>query len=239
MEHMHHVWILGGKHRVRGKRVGGEMSLFFKRERQVRELIEQYFRKTDEAVQEFHIAMRCFFDSGACDEFRDCDRRVHLAESKADDLRREIEKMLYSRSLLPESRGDLLNLLEHFDKIPNLVETICFMCDTQQVPMPEEYKDDFTALLEINVEAYNLVRETVDKLFKNPESVGEAVGPVDAKESESDKLERDMTRTVFQSQLQKADMILLRELIQRIGDVSDFAENVARSMEIIALKRRI
>ena len=215
------------------------MSLFFRRERQVRELIQKYFEKTDEAMHEFHVAMRCFFQQGTCAEFRDCDHRLHQAESQADDLRQEIEKMLYSRALLPESRGDILGLLESFDKMPNLMEAICFMCDTQQMTVPDRFRKDFIELLEINVEAYMLVRETVDKLFEKPKSVGQAVGPVDAKESESDTLERDLTRAVFKSEMDKADMIVLRELIMRIGDVSDSAENVARRMEILALKRRV
>ena len=215
------------------------MSLFFRRERKVRELIQKYFDKTDEAMHEFHVAMRCFFQKGTCEEFQERDHRLHQAESQADDLRREIEKMLYSRALLPESRGDILGLLENFDKMPNLMEAICFMCDTQQMAIPDELREDLIELLEVNVEAYTLVRKTVDRLFENPKSVGDSVGPVDAKESETDDLERDLTRTVFQSDMDKADMIVLRELIMRIGDVSDSAENVARRIEILALKKRV
>lgn len=232
-------WAPLGIEREKPLYFGGVMSLFFRRERQVRDLIQKYFVMTDEAMHEFHVAMRCFLGSGTCDEFQDSDKRLHLAESKADDLRHEIEKTLYSRALLPESRGDILGLLESFDKMPNLMEAICAMCGTQQISFPEEFREGLIELVEINVEAYCLVRETVDKLFENPKLVGEAIGPVDRKESESDKLERSLTTAVFQSKMDKADMILLRELISRIGDVSDRAENVARRMEIIALKKRI
>ena len=215
------------------------MSLFYKREKEVHGLIKEYFETADQALEEFEVAMRCFFDAGPCDEFREGDKRIHAAESRADDLVREIEKMLYSRSLLPESRGDLLGLLESFDKMPNLAETITFMVDTQQITLPEQYREQFVKLLDVNVESYRLVRQTVDKLFTDPDSVGEAVGPVDAKESESDRLEGELIRAVYSSDLDKADMIQLRELVQRIGDISDRAENVAGRLEIISLKRRI
>ena len=141
------------------------MSLFFKREREVRGLIQQYFETVDEAFREFETAMRCYLDVGDCEQFKDCDSRVRAAESKADDLRGEIEKMLYSRSLLPESRGDILGLLEYFDKMPNLVETITFMCETQRILVPDQFKPRIVELLEINIQAYKLVRETVDRLF--------------------------------------------------------------------------
>ncbi len=215
------------------------MSLFYRREKEVRTLIGEYFETTDKAVHEFEIGVRCYFDKGGCEEFRDIDRRIHAAESRADDLLRQIEKMLYSRSLLPESRGDLLGLLEHFDKMPNLAETISFMLDTQQVSVPEVYLPEMRKLIEVNVEAYRLVRKTVDKLFTSPETVGEAVEPVDAKESESDRLEGKLIRAVFSSDLDGCEQIMLRELIQLIGDISDSAENVAGRLEIISLKKRI
>ncbi len=215
------------------------MSLFFRREKEVRALIKEYFETADKALNEFEVGVRCYLDSGPCKEFREIDKRIHAAESRADDLLRRIEKMLYSRSLLPESRGDLLGLLEHFDKMPNLAETISFMLDTQQVPVPDEYRPRLLQLMEVNVEAYRLVRHTVDKLFTEPEAVGEAVEPVDAKESESDKLEGLLIREVFASELDGCEKIQLRELIQRLGDISDSAENVAGRLEIISLKKRI
>lgn len=215
------------------------MSLFFRREKEVRALIQEYFQTTDKAIDEFEIGVRCYLDDGPCEQFREIDKRIHAAESRADDLLRQIEIMLYSRSLLPESRGDLLGLLEHFDKMPNLAETISFMLDTQQVSVPDSYRPQLAELLEVNVEAYRLVRETVDKLFTAPETVGEAVGPVDAKESESDRLEGKLIRQVFASDMDGCDQILFRELIQLIGDISDSAENVAGRLEIISLKKRI
>lgn len=215
------------------------MSLFFKREREVRTMIRQYFDAVDTALIEFEQAMRCYLTQGDCDSFIQSDRRIHLAEAKADDLRHEIEKQLYSRALLPESRGDILGLLENFDKMPNLAETISWMCETQRIQVPESFKSEYLRLVEINIEAYHLVREAADKLFTDPKAVEAAVEPVDRKESESDRLERSLVREIFRSNLDKSDMILLRELIRRTSDLSDSAENVARRMEIIALKKRI
>lgn len=215
------------------------MSLFFRREKEVRALIREYFETADKALEEFEVGVRCYLGEGQCEQFREIDSRIHAAESRADDLLREIEIMLYSRTLLPESRGDLLGLLENFDKMPNLAETISFMLDTQQVPVPDGYRARLVTLMEVNVESYHLVRKTVDKLFTEPESVGEAVDPVDAKESESDRIEGELIREVFASDLDGCEKIQLRELIQRIGDISDRAENVAGRLEIISLKKRI
>lgn len=216
------------------------MSLFFKKEKEVRALIERYFDLVDEAMEMFSATMACYLKSGVCEEFTDGDRTLHGLESKADDLLRDIEKRMYQHALLPESRGDLLGLLEHFDKLPNLAETITFMLETQRIHIPEALRPRVEELLEVNVEAYRLARDTVRRLFEAPNTVAEAVGPVDAKESESDRLERDLIVDVFADDgLGDLQKILLREVVQRIGDLSDSAENVAGRLEIIALKRRV
>ena len=49
---------------------------------------------------------------------------IHHAESQADDTRREIYVLLYGKALFPESRGDILGLLEATDKLPNAAESV-------------------------------------------------------------------------------------------------------------------
>lgn len=45
------------------------MSLFFKREREVRELIQQYFETADEAISEFEVALRCYLSAAIAPSF--------------------------------------------------------------------------------------------------------------------------------------------------------------------------
>jgi hypothetical protein len=215
------------------------MSLFFRKEREVMRLISEYFDAADEAIRVFESTMECYLQKGICQDFSDGDQRLHSLESRADDLIRAIEKRLYSHSLLPESRGDLLGLLEHFDSIPNLAETVTFIFETQRVEIPERLERLFYELVAVNVEACRLVRQAVQRLFEDPDTVGEAVQPVDEKESESDRIEREIIVEVFQSDMPGLNKILLREVTQRIGDLSDAAENVAGRLEVISLKRRI
>jgi len=215
------------------------MSLFWKREKEAKQLIQQYFEAVDEAMRLFGEAMRCYLTKGLCDEFRAGDKSTHKAESHADDLRLGIEKLLYSRALLPESRGDILGLLETFDLLPNIAENVTFVLETEQVAIPEQFRADFMKLVELNLEAYRLVRKTVDLLFTDPGHVVEAVEAVDKKESESDRLERDVIKALFKTDIPKADLILLRDLVQRIGDIANASESVGLRLDIISLKKRV
>jgi predicted phosphate transport protein (TIGR00153 family) len=215
------------------------MSLFWKREKAARALIEEYFRAADEAMKQFERAIDCYLDQGPGEKFCGADERLGQCESRADELRDQIELLLYSRALLPESRGDILGLLEAFDHMPNLAETVIFMIYTQRIAVPAEYRDRFREFVKRNLEAYRLVRTAVDLLLSDPDRVRETYPAVDAKESEVDQLERSLIYDIFGSKLERCDMMLLRELISRVGDISDSAERVGRRLELISLKRRI
>ena len=215
------------------------MPLLWKREKEVRDRLQEYFACADEAVKEFEAGMACYLEKGPCQEFVEVDRRIHAAESRADDLRIDIEKSLYRRMLLPESRGDLLGLLEAFDRMPNVAEDVTSMIRTMHIELPEQWRGSFGEMVDKNVEAYHQVRKGVDALFSDPDSVEKTVAPVDKLESASDKLEMGLISEVFASDLDKADMLVLRELINRLGDISDAAERVSHRLEIVSFKRRI
>jgi uncharacterized protein len=215
------------------------MSLFWKREREARQLIERYFMACDEAMGQFERAIDVYLTEGDSDAFSALDERVRACESEADRLRNEAERLLYRRTLLPESRGDLLGLLEAFDRMPNLAETVTFMLYTQRIVIPEAFRERFRQLVQSSLGAYRLVREVVDLLLSQPDDVDARVPLVSAKETAADDLERAFIHDVFRSDLEKADMILLRQLVGRVGGIADSAERVARRVDILSFKRRI
>ncbi len=215
------------------------MSLFWKREREVRRLLTEYFTVCDETLAAFREAMDVYVEVGGGEPFASHDERVHRLEGRADDLRVEVEKLLYSRALLPESRGDLLRILESFDHIPNLAETVTFMIATQRIEFPPQFIDQLSRYVRINLDAYRHVRETVDCFLNDPARVDATIGAVDAAESAADHAERELITAIFATDLDKGEKLHLRELVGRIGDISDCAEQVAHRLEIAALKRRV
>ena len=91
----------------------------------------------------------------------------------------------------------------------------------------------------INLDAYRHLRETVDCFLNDLARVEKTTGAVDAAESASDCEERALITAIFATDLDKGEKLHLRELVGRIGDISDCAEQVAHRLEIAALKRRV
>lgn len=205
----------------------------------VEQMLGHYFELTDACFGRMVGALDTYFAQGRGDAFEVATRETHTAESLCDDLRREIEHTLYRQALLPESRGDILGLLEAFDRLPNIAETIPFVIHSQCLDLPDEYVPTFRRLIEINVAAYRLAREAANTLMTTPKETLQKTKEVDKKESESDVVERELICRIFSSDQETSTKILLKELVLIIGEISDRAEKVADRIGIVAIKRQI
>ncbi|RME19534.1 MAG: TIGR00153 family protein [Deltaproteobacteria bacterium] len=216
------------------------MPFFWKKKKSIDSMLAEYFARCDNCFELFEKAFRTFIESGHTEAFRAAVQKTHEAESAADDMRREIELTLYGKALLPESRGDLLGLLETFDKLPNMAETVLFVVLCEELQIPEELKQDCVRLVEINIKSYYLVRKAVDTLLSNPRATLHATKEVDETESESDRLEREVIKKIFRrDDLSPGGKMLLKELVLLIGKISDRAETAADRIGIVAIKRQI
>ena len=213
--------------------------IFGGKRRNVEELLERYFERSDEAFQRFSDGFTIYIEEGLGPAFDAAVQAVHESESKCDDQRREIEYLLYGKALLPESRGDLLGLLETWDRLPNIAEAILFMLSGQAVVLPEDMVGAFRELVAVNLEAYRLARRCIDALLSNPRSVLHETAAVDHKESESDRIERRMIRDIFSRNLSPGQKLIYKDAVLLVGEISDRAERAADRVAIIAIKRQV
>jgi len=213
--------------------------MFWRKEKNVEGMLDKYFGECDRCFELVEKAFDILMESGNGPAFEAAVNRTHESESAADDLRREIELTMYSRALLPESRGDLLGLLENFDILLTAAESLLYDLHCQQTVIPEDLMPGFRRLIGINLQAYYLLRKAVDALLHNPRVTLHTVKEVDAKESESDRLEREMLKRSYSADIEGYHKRELKELIRQIGRISDLAEHAADRIGIIALKRQI
>ncbi len=215
------------------------MSPFWKKDESIESRLDRYFAQSEAFFTEFEKAFKMFLTDGCTTAFEAAVDKAHQIESESDDLRRDIELTLYGKQLLPESRGDLLGLLEAYDKILGSAEVALYEMRYQHMSVPDPFKAGFERLVGLNLQAFFLVRKTVDALLNNPRVTLGCVKEVDAKESQSDRQERKLIEEIFTTDMPKADQLQLRWLIGLIATISDLAEHTADRIGIIAIKRRI
>ncbi len=216
------------------------LKFFFKKQQQVESLIYEYLGTLKIAKERFHDAINtCLASPGVCDTFDFLREQTHKFESKADDIREEIKTLMYGKALIPESRGDILGLLEEMDQIPRLLELILRMIETQKLLIPDFIVEDFKHLLEISLESCDLLFKEVEGLFKKKEEIRALVAKIDHNESRCDHIERRIITKIFDSHIDPFQKLQLKEMVIIMGEISDQTDRVSKRVHIISLKRRV
>ncbi|MCK9266625.1 DUF47 family protein [bacterium] len=214
-------------------------SFFRRKTNAIYLMVEEYLLQMYESIRLFNKTISIYFEEGITDLFIKLIDETHSAESKADDTRRDIEISFYEKSLIPESRGDILEVIESIDKVFNKAQSVLYQIETESLLIPDEFHTEFKNLIDINMEAYVSAIKGFKILFTNTRDVKNCVKEVDEKESFSDRKERELIRMIFSSEYQLGEKILLKELVTEIGCISDLSEEVADVLSIIAVKRMI
>ncbi len=199
--------------------------------------IDAFLDKLSQAGLSFRRAVQIYLAEGATAEFEDKLSDVNTLESSADHLRRGIETQLYTQTLIPESRGDVLGLLENLDSVLNLFEGALWGFSIETPDIPEEFRDDFAVLVDQAVNGVESIVLASRAFFRNIEAVADHMHKVMFYEKEADKVSTKLKRAIFASELPLAHKAHLRSFVEHIDNVADRAEDVADRLAIYTIKR--
>ena len=217
----------------------GLKDILFKKQKIIELQIIEYMDICLQCINTFDEAINCFVTTGCGESFDYFAEKIHKFESKADDVLKKLELDLYKKALIPESRGDIILLLEKVDKLPNIIETVLFEIRIQRMTIPVELIESFEKLASLSTEACRKVIECVSCLFNNQEKVVELVHKIDDLESEADHVQNSMLRELFELEIDLAEKLLFKSLITIMGNISDKAENIANRINLVLFKRRV
>jgi uncharacterized protein len=214
-------------------------NFLFKKEQQLEALISQYLENLSRTQEHFVKAMDTCLDEGLCGEFAFLIEQTHKFESKADEIRDEINYLMYSRALIPESREDIMSLIEQVEVIPRIFELILHLIRAQKLKIPDIIMLDVKDLIRISVESCELMIKQIDLMLKNRQGIRALMSTIDHNESHCDHIERSLMLKVFESDMDLVHKLQLKELIIAMGEVSDQADRVSKRVNILTLKRRV
>ncbi len=213
--------------------------MFRNRQKEIEAGIGRYCTEITTAIELLYSAMEQYICQPNREALRTNLKTLHKAESRADDLRAEIEVLMYAKAIFPESRKDIMELLELLDKIPNSADSSARIVLTQYITIPPEFGPEVMNLLDITRKAVTHILEATQTLFHDFTSATVSVGKVDELESEGDRCEAALIESLFASRRDGYEKILLRDLFLHIGKIADRAENVGDLIRILVAKRRI
>jgi len=213
------------------------LSFFFKKTRQLEALIYDYLENLGMTQEHFVKAMNICLKEGVSDDFSYLMDQAHKFESRADDIRDQVNELMYSRALIPELREDIMALLERVDEIPRSFEQILNMIRTQKITFPEFLVLDAQELIRVSTESCDLMVKQIDVMIKKKVGVRTLHSTIDQNESHCDHIERRMIIKLFDSDLDPFLKMQLKELVIVLGEISDQADRVSKRVNIIAMKR--
>ncbi len=200
--------------------------------------IDEFLDKLSQCALLFKLGVRTYLVEGPTADFEEKLNDVNTLESQADRLRRSIEVQLYAQTLIPESRGDVLGLLENLDSVINIFEGTLWNFSIETPDVLPAFRVGFQDLTEMAVNGVEALVLASRAFFRNIEMVSDHMHKVLFYEKEADKISTRLKRAIFQSGMDLSHKAHLRHFVEQIDNVADRAEDVADRLAIYTIKRR-
>lgn len=203
-------------------------------------LIDQFIDTIEKTALVFHEGIINYLERKG-ESFGNYLNTLILLEEKADSLRHESKYKLYSYMLIPESRGDVLGIIETLDDVVDVCKKCLVQLSIEKPEIPEEFKDNYLDICKFTTKTMTELMKATRAFFTELKLVENYINKVHFYEHEVDKLEERLQRKIFSSNcsFDLAKKMQLRYFVEKLSAPSDMAESVAERLSVYAIKRRM
>jgi predicted phosphate transport protein (TIGR00153 family) len=215
------------------------MAILFRSSKALQAAVDEYLDTISKGVLTFQMGVKNYLDQDETN-FESHIKLIDELEGNADLLRRNIENDLYSHSLIPEHRGDVLGLLESIDNLIDTAKSTLIQFAVEQPYIPEVLSPEYKTLTDMSVASAEHIVKATRAFFKDVRMVGDYSHKVYFYEKEVDTISDRIKRNVFRREdLELCQKMHLRYFAHHIESLSDEAEKVADRLSIYTIKRSI
>ncbi len=212
------------------------MAFLFKKTKLLEAQIEEYLDCVVRGALLFRQGVKYYLEN-RLDDFEARLKDLDNIETQGDHLRRQIETNLYEHTLIPESRGDVLGLLESTDAVLNTMAETLMQFSVEIPELLPELHQMYIELAEISTAAVESMVLAIRSYFRDLTAVRDHINKVQFYENESDKITTKLKRIVFRKDLRLSHKIHMRYFAYHIENIADEAEDVTDRLAIATIKR--
>jgi predicted phosphate transport protein (TIGR00153 family) len=214
------------------------MALFFRNTNQLINELDRFIVVIDDSILVFKEGVLNYLNNNF-EQFQGNLQLITTLEDRADDIKRAIEADLYKNSLIPEYRGDVLNLIDKLDDLADTSKENLYQFDIEVPKVPLEMKDDYIQLTEASLLSVKEVLPAVRDFFHQSGEVKARIDKVYFYEKEVDNIAYRLKRKLFKDMksLKFSEKIHLRYFALHIQQISDIAKKVADILNVLIMKR--
>lgn len=211
----------------------------FARTRELEHSIDKLHDKIIEMTMVFKEAINIYLQEQRSENYRHISKKIKTIEHDSDILRREIESRLYEQNLIPDMRGNILQLVENLDRVINLFDEVAHKFYIEQPNIPEIYHEQLQTLVNQVAECAENMAISSRAFFRDLATLRDYSKKVYLLEHQSDKTSAKLRKEVFDSNLELAHKIQINTFVEEVADIADLAEDCIDSLLIFAIKREI
>jgi predicted phosphate transport protein (TIGR00153 family) len=212
------------------------VTVLFKRNKQLEAQIDEYLDLIVTGGLLFRQGLKLFLQ-GRPEEFDERLQDLRAIESKADALRRGVESELYLHTLIPESRGDVLGLLERADQVLNMLTSTLQHFAVEAPDTLADLREVVIDLADNAVASADAMVRGVRAYFRDLAAVRDHISQAQFYRAEANRLSEKYRRDVFRRDLRLSHKIHLRYFAEHIERIAEEAEDVCDRLAIAAIKR--
>jgi len=210
-----------------------------KRKLEIGKRIDDFLDNVSESGLCFKLGVDSYL-KGNVESFEKKLEDITHTENQGDSLRRSLEEQLYVQTLIPESIGDVLELLENMDTLLDCFKGAMWRFEIEYPTIPPEMHNDFKELVSCVVDSVEAMVRSARAFFKDIAAVSDHMHKVSYWEKQSDKVSTRLQRSIFrQNELKLSHKLQLRDFVVHVDQIADQAEDVADKLSIYVIKRSL
>ncbi len=146
---------------------------------------------------------------------------------------------MYTLMLMPDTRGDILTLLDEIDNTLDDCTHLVVGLAVERPELPKDLQEDYKSIILNVTKSGQSMLEGARAYFKDPRAVRNHVHQISFYEQEATTIGLQMGIRVFDSDLHLERKRQLRDWIVGLRQIASHANDVGDRMAIFAVKRSI
>jgi predicted phosphate transport protein (TIGR00153 family) len=207
-----------------------------KKEKKAMEEIICHMDLVAECAAQLEIAYQAYLGKTE-EEFITEAKRIREIETQADEARRKVELTIYSGAFMPLHREDYLNLAETIDMVADESVSVVNILQLTRIEIPKSIQDRIREMIEESIRCVDTLKKCLSACITKRKKAAALARQVEELEEDIDEKEFNLRSDLYRMKIDGYDKILLNDLVEKIGDITDIAEDASDLIVILISKR--
>ncbi len=210
------------------------------RSKKIISFMEEHIECTQKAISKLGEFFTVHMTNGCSSSVDSILEEINAIERTGDSIRRSVVREFIKGSMLPQTRKEVLNLIEKNDDLINIVQEISRQVCVEQIEIKEEFSHVLIDIINETKEQVVFLSTAIEYLFADYQKLAKEdsiLDDINACEHKIDLLEIELIRKIYSSDITLAHKIQLKRLVASVASISDRIEDIGDKIQVFLVFR--